>query len=619
MLPEMAESPKNQTSSSATSGEVQTEFEPELVGGSGSDDKASDSREGVNNGGSDSSGIGGQNFPRVITLPSEMSKDDKLEPTWGQLKLERSKTERHNRHGNLCAEDAAQILDDRIPVQQKLKLLNRIATVKDDGSVEFEVLGDIEPQALNIRSEDVYKGAVDDENLDSTDLQCIPPLQIVVLIVGTRGDVQPFIAIGKRLQDYGHRVRLATHANFKEFVLTSGLEFFPLGGDPKVLAGYMVKNKGFLPSGPSEIPIQRNQMKEIVYSLLPACKDPDMDSGIPFKADAIIANPPAYGHTHVAEALKIPIHIFFTMPWTPTSEFPHPLSRVKQPAGYRLSYQIVDSMIWLGIRDMVNDMRKKKLKLRPVTYLSGSQGSDSDIPHGYIWSPHLVPKPKDWGPKVDVVGFCFLDLASNYEPPQELVKWLEAGQKPIYIGFGSLPVQEPEKMTQIIVDALEKTGQRGIINKGWGGLGNLAQPKESIYLLDNCPHDWLFLQCKAVVHHGGAGTTAAGLKAACPTTIVPFFGDQPFWGERVHARGVGPSPIPVEEFSLHKLVDAINFMLDPEVKELAVKLAKAMENEDGVTGAVKAFFKHLPQRKFEPELTPMPSSLWSISRCFGCS
>ncbi|RVW30340.1 Sterol 3-beta-glucosyltransferase UGT80A2 [Vitis vinifera] len=118
------------------------------------------------------------------------------------------------------------------------------------------------------------------------------------------------------------------------------------------------------------------------------------------------------------------------------------------------------------------------------------------FPHSSIEAKSVI---LDWGPKVDVVGFCFLDLASNYEPPQELVKWLEAGQKPIYIGFGSLPVQEPEKMTQIIVDALEKTGQRGIINKGWGGLGNLAQPKESIYLLDNCPHDWLFLQCKAVV------------------------------------------------------------------------------------------------------------------------
>ncbi|XP_051120396.1 sterol 3-beta-glucosyltransferase UGT80A2-like isoform X2 [Andrographis paniculata] len=493
----------------------------------------------------------------------------------------------------------------------------RVATVKD-GTVEFEVAEDVEPRSPGIVSADSYK-EFDEEPLDEADHLDIPPLQIVMLIVGTRGDVQPFVAIGKRLQDYGHRVRLATHSNFKEFVMTAGLEFYPLGGDPKVLAEYMVKNKGFLPSGPSEIPAQRNQIKEIIFSLLPACKEPDMDTGIPFKADAIIANPPAYGHTHVAEALKIPIHIFFTMPWTPTREFPHPLSRVNKPAGYRLSYQIVDSMIWLGMRDMINDVRKKKLKLRPVTYLSGSQGSESDIPHGYIWSPHLVPKPKDWGRKVDVVGFCFLDLASNYEPPESLLNWLKAGPKPIYIGFGSLPVQQPEKMTQTIVKALEITKQRGIINKGWGGLGNLAEEKDFVYLLDNCPHDWLFLQCSAVVHHGGAGTTAAGLKAACPTTIIPFFGDQPFWGDRVHARGVGPPPIPIDEFSLPKLVAAIKFMLDPKVKERAVELAKAMENEDGVSGAVKAFFKHLPRKKPESILRTTPSKRFSIRGCFGCS
>ncbi|PON65345.1 UDP-glucuronosyl/UDP-glucosyltransferase [Trema orientale] len=621
----MTDPPENRLASPVNSGEVPVRIEQEVVGENGGDGKeeveSRGSRAGnrlelergeasvglgdapVNNGGDNSPGISGRSVVKPNTLPLEISNLDKSESNSGRLKLERAKTERH-RHNNIRSEDAAQIFDDKISVQQKLKLLNRIATVKDDGTVEFEVPGDVEPLSLGVGPNHTHTEAVDDEPLDATDLQYIPPLQIVMLIVGTRGDVQPFIAIGKRLQDYGHRVRLATHSNFKEFVLTAGLEFYPLGGDPKVLAGYMVKNKGFLPSGPSEIPIQRNQMKEIIYSLLPACKEPDMDSGIPFKADAIIANPPVYGHTHVAEALKVPVHIFFTMPWTPTSEFPHPLSRVKQQAGYRLSYQIVDSLIWLGIRDMINDVRKKKLRLRPVTYLSGSQGSDSEIPHGYIWSPHLVPKPKDWGPKVDVVGFCFLDLASNYEPPEALVKWLNAGEKPIYIGFGSLPVQEPEKMTQIIVNALDKTGQRGIINKGWGGLGNLAEPKDSIYLLDNCPHDWLFLQCKAVVHHGGAGTTAAGLKAACPTTIVPFFGDQPFWGDQVHARGVGPAPIPVDEFSLPKLVDAINFMLDSKVKERAVELAKAMENEDGVTGAVKAFFKHLPRRKPEPDPEP---------------
>ncbi|KAK3032158.1 hypothetical protein RJ639_034983, partial [Escallonia herrerae] len=626
----MAEpSPKNDgEGTSASSGEVSVKFAREAIGTSSSSSEAEvDSNEPVlsvhppaNGGGDSSAGTGGgRSIPRMNTLPLEILSSEKCEP----LKLERSKTERQ-RHKNVRPDEAAQIFDDTISVQQKLKLLNRIATVKDDGTVEFEVPGDVEPRAPAVGSENVYN-EVDDDPLDSTELHDIPPMQIVMLIVGTRGDVQPFIAIGKRLQDYGHRVRLATHSNFKEFVLTAGLEFYPLGGDPKVLAGYMVKNKGFLPSGPSEIPIQRNQIKEIIYSLHPACKDPDVDSGISFKADAIIANPPAYGHTHVAEALNVPIHIFFTMPWTPTSEFPHPLSRVKQSAGYRLSYQIVDSLIWLGIRDMINDVRKKKLKLRPVTYLSGSQGSESDVPHGYIWSPHLVPKPKDWGPKVDVVGFCFLDLASNYEPPESLVNWLNAGTRPIYIGFGSLdkiystltldchlpskPVQEPEKMTQIIVQALEITGQRGIINKGWGGL--VAEPKDFIYSLDNIPHDWLFLQCAAVVHHGGAGTTAAGLKAACPTTIVPFFGDQPFWGERVHARGVGPAPIPVDEFSLPKLVEAIKYMLDPTVKERAVELAKAMENEDGVTGAVKAFLKHLPRRKPDPEPAPAPSSLIS--------
>ncbi|PNT05543.1 hypothetical protein POPTR_014G178300v4 [Populus trichocarpa] len=618
----MAESQQrssSSSSSSSSSGEISVRIEGEISIGveTSGDGNELESREAVDVA-SVSNGISGGGTSN--TSMAEKPGVYKSESTPSRLKLERSKTE-GQRHQNILAEEAAKIYDDKLPDQEKRILLNRMATVKDNGTVEVVVPGDVEPRTLGVGSDYACNTVADDEPLDATD-QYIPPLQIVILIVGTRGDVQPFIAIGKRLQDYGHRVRLATHSNFREFVLTAGLEFFPLGGDPKVLAGYMVKNKGFLPSGPSEVSIQRNQIKEIIYSLLPACKDPDIDSKIPFRADAIIANPPAYGHTHVAEALKVPLHIFFTMPWTPTSEFPHPLSRVKQSAGYRLSYQIVDSMIWLGIRDMINDLRKKKLKLRPVTYLSGSQGSDSDVPYGYIWSPHLAPKPKDWGPKIDVVGFCFLDLASNYEPPEPLLKWLEAGQKPIYIGFGSLPVQEPEKMTQTIVEALEQTGQRGIINKGWGGLGNLAEPKDFIYLLDNCPHDWLFLQCKAVVHHGGAGTTAAGLKAACPTTIVPFFGDQPFWGERLHARGVGPPPIPVDEFSLTKLVEAIHFMLDPKVKERAVELAKDMENEDGVDGAVKAFFKHLPRKKPEPEPesepSTEPSSIFSFSKCFGC-
>ncbi|RDX81109.1 Sterol 3-beta-glucosyltransferase UGT80A2, partial [Mucuna pruriens] len=534
----------------------------------------------------------------------------------------------------------AKFLDEKVPFKKKMQWIRRASILKDDGTVEIKVPGtggSIEHDVKHNEPHGEFWDAI-----HSQDIQPIQPLQIVMIIVGTRGDVQPFVAIGKRLQVDGHRVRLATHKNFEDFVLNAGLEFYPLGGDPKVLAD-MVKNKGFLPSGPSEIHTQRNQIKAIINTLLPACKSCYPDSNAPFEADAIIANPPAYGHTHVAEYLNVPLHIFFTMPWTPTSEFPHPLSRVKQSIGYRvssmlsfcfglrvsqLSYQIVDALIWLGIRDLINEFRKKKLKLKPITYLSGSYTHPIDVPHGYIWSPHLVPKPRDWGQNIDVVGFCFLDLASNYEPPKSLVDWLEEGEKPIYVGFGSLPLQEPEKMTQIIIQALEKTGQRGIINKGWGGLGSLAEQKKSVYLLENCPHDWLFPRCAAVVHHGGAGTTAAGLKAECPTTVVPFFGDQPFWGERVHVRGVGPPPIPADEFTRERLVDAIQFMLKPEVKKRAVELANAMKNEDGVLGAVKAFYKHYPGEKSKCDAKSKQLAMakskpvhkyFSIRGCFGCS
>uniref|UniRef100_A0A6N2KLN4 Uncharacterized protein n=1 Tax=Salix viminalis TaxID=40686 RepID=A0A6N2KLN4_SALVM len=442
--------------------------------------------------------------------------------------------------------------------------------------------------------------------------------------------------------EFGHRVRLATHANFRDFVRSAGVDFYPLGGDPRVLAGYMARNKGFIPSAPGEISIQRKQLKAIIESLLAACTEPDMETGMPFKAQAIIANPPAYGHAHVAEALGVPIHIFFTMPWTgyqkcqayttpsvfvtvnktgnrrlrdwcsafslpssigrPTYEFPHPLARVPQSAGYWLSYIVVDLLIWWGIRGYINEFRKRKLKLPPIAYLSMYHGSISHLPTGYMWSPHLVPKPSDWGPLVDVVGYCFLNLGSKYEPKEEFVQWIQKGKEPIYIGFGSMPLEDPKNTMDIILEALKETGQRGIVDRGWGDLGNFMEVPDSVFLLKDCPHDWLFPQCAAVVHHGGAGTTATGLRAGCPTTIVPFFGDQFFWGDRLHKKELGPAPIPIAKLSVESLSNAIRFMLEPEVKSRAMELAKLIENEDGVAAAVDAFHRHLP-----PEL-PLPTS-----------
>ncbi|KAK9757376.1 hypothetical protein RND81_01G158200 [Saponaria officinalis] len=486
---------------------------------------------------------------------------------------------------------------DQLSERDKEKLIANLVKIQRDGTVEVDLA-----KSDSVASELLGLHSVESSSLDVDGVALelnrpVPRLKIAVLVVGTRGDVQPFLAMAKRLQEFGHHVRLATHINFSNFVKSAGVEFYPLD---------MARNKGLIPSAPGEISIQRKQLKAIIESLLPACTEPDIETGVPFKAQAIIANPPAYGHAHVAEALGVPLHIFFTMPWTPTYEFPHPLARVPQSAGNWLSYIIVDLLIWWGIRSYINDFRKRKLKLPPIAYFSLYRGSISHFPTGYMWSPHLVAKPKDWGPVVDVVGYCFLNLGSKYQPREDFVEWINKGTKPIYIGFGSMPLEDPGRTTGIILEALKDTGQRGILDRGWGDLGVFSEVPDHIFLLDNCPHDWLFPQCSAVVHHGGAGTTAAGLRAGCPTTIVPFFGDQFFWGDRIHQKGLGPEPIPIAQLSVEALSNAIRFMLEPEVKSRVLEIAQLIENEDGVAAAVDAFHRHLPNDFPKP---PEPSKL----------
>ncbi|MED6158476.1 hypothetical protein PIB30_033113 [Stylosanthes scabra] len=493
-----------------------------------------------------------------------------------------------------------ELMLDRLSDRDKQKLIANLVKIQNDGTVEVDL--EKTAQLLEFQSFDdsTVSGSLNFESKKS-----IPQLQIVILVVGTRGDVQPFLAIAKRLQEYGHRVRLATHADFDTFVTSAGVDFYPLGGDPRALAAYMVRNKGLIPSGPTEIFIQRKQLKAIVDSLLLACTAPDLETGVPFRAQAIIANPTACGHVHVAEALGVPIHIFFTMPWTPTYQFPHPLARVPQSAGYWLSYIIVDLLIWWGIRGIINDFRKRKLKLAPIAYFSMYRGSISHLPTAYMWSPHVVPKPSDWGPLVDVVGYCFLNVGPKYQPRKDFVEWIQKGSKPLYFGFGSMPLEDPKRATDVIIEALKDTEQRGIIDRGWGNLGNLTEVPESVFLLEGCPHDWLFPQCSAVVHHGGAGTTATGLKAGCPTTIVPFFGDQFFWGDRIYQKGLGPAPIPISQLTLENLSNAIKFMLQPEVKSRAMEVAKLIKEEDGVTAAVDAFHRHLPSELPLPAPAPV--------------
>jgi UDP:flavonoid glycosyltransferase YjiC (YdhE family) len=354
-------------------------------------------------------------------------------------------------------------------------------------------------------------------------------------------------------------------------------------------------------------------MAEMFHGFWRACinatddeKDVDnmkmMGKNNPFIADAIIANPPSFAHIHCAERLGCPLHLMFTFPYTPTQAFPHPLANIKKSnvdPGYTnfMSYPLVEMMTWQGLGDLINNFRVKTLGLEPVSTLwAPGQLYRLKVPYTYLWSPGLIPKPEDWGPEIDIAGFVFLDLASSFKPPDDLVKFLEAGEQPIYIGFGSIVVDDPDKFTKMIFEAVKEAGVRALVSKGWGGLGDDNTP-ENIYMLENTPHDWLFPKVRAVIHHGGAGTTAIGLKCGKPTMVVPFFGDQQFWGSMIGNAGAGADPVPYKSLDKDKLVEGIKQLLTDEAREAAEKIAHDIEEEgDGAENAVKSFHRSLHLR-----------------------
>ncbi|RFU23976.1 hypothetical protein B7463_g12364, partial [Scytalidium lignicola] len=464
-----------------------------------------------------------------------------------------------------------------------------------------------------------------------------PPLNIVIQVVGSRGDVQPFVALGKVLKDtYSHRVRLATHPNFKDFVQENGLEFFSIGCDPSRLMAFMVKNPSLMPGFRSllsgDVGQRRRDVAEYIQGCWRSCyeagdgmdlraTDDDEPAARPFVADCIIANPPSFAHIHCAEKLGIPLHIMFTMPYSPTQAFPHPLANIQssnadpQLTNY-ISYAMIEVLSWQGLGDIINRFRKKCLGLDPVSVIwAPGMLQRLKVPHTYCWSPALIPKPKDWGPHISISGFYFLNLASNYTPAPDFQAFLDAGPPPVYIGFGSIVLDDPDAMTELIFEAVRKTGQRVLLSKGWGGMGaDRLRIPDCVFMLGNVPHDWLFKHVSCVVHHGGAGSTAAGITAGRPTVVVPFFGDQPFWGAMVARAGAGPDPIPHKQLTADKLALAINYCLKPESLERAKELASKIAAERGSDIGAQSFHQYLEVDRLRCTLAPSRPAVWRIKR-----
>ena len=432
----------------------------------------------------------------------------------------------------------------------------------------------------------------------------VPAMSIVVMVVGSRGDVQPFVPIARKLAER-HRVRLATHREFRPMVERAGLEFYPLEGNPHEMMEYIVKTGGsIIPTHLDQlwedVPKKRTMIAQILASTWRACTeaDPERPDLPSFRADLIVANPPSYGHIHCAEALHIPLHMIFTMPWSATCRFPHPFAQIDHSALHPVenffSYGVVDLVVWTGISDLVDSFRAKTLKLAPLALTDGAALlEDHEVPFTYLWPESLVPKPEDWGPHIDLANFIFYEQAHTYEPPQALLDFLAAGEPPIYIGFGSVVAQDPAGLTRTIFTALERAGARGIVAEGWAHLG-AGPPPPNVYIIGDCPHDWLFPRCRAVCHHGGAGTTSTGLRAGLPTIVVPFFGDQFFWGQIVAEAGAGPDPIPIRRLDVSSLTAAFDACRRPQIRERASELGARLRATDGVELTVQSIERHLP-------------------------
>ncbi len=408
--------------------------------------------------------------------------------------------------------------------------------------------------------------------------------KILMITIGSRGDIQPIVALGKGLQAAGYDVALQTAEAYKPFVQEHGLPYLYMNNE------FMKLTESKAGQAAAEGGNNLSLMKQVMPMLRQMLQD-EWQAAQNFQPDAIIYHPKSLGGYHLAEKLNLPLFLSLPLPiYTPTSAYPTPImSGIRLGGSFnRFSYKL---MGWASApyTSVVNDFRVKTLGLEK----RGRFASEIIKPNGepvsvlYAYSPDVLPIPADYPPQVHVTGYWFLDCSDDWQPSIDLLRFLEAGAPPVYVGFGSMSGTKAQERANIVLAALAKSGQRGLLASGWGGLKATDLPTH-MFMLEQAPHDWLFPRVSAVVHHGGAGTTAAGLRAGKPTVIVPFIADQPFWGKVVYDLGVGSQPIPQKKLTIDGLSAAIRRVTnDAEMRRRAEILGEKIRAEDGIGNAVK--------------------------------
>ena len=422
-------------------------------------------------------------------------------------------------------------------------------------------------------------------------------LRITILAAGSRGDIQPYVALGIGLKTAGFDVNIATHAYFERFVRSRGLDFSLLSGNPRQILS-SGSGQEWLESNYRPLAFMKRMYKALeplIWQMMNDCLEACRGSqAVMF---GVIS---AFAGLTIAEKLGIQAIPALKQHVHPTRDYPCGMVMPSISLGRwynRLTYPIGYQIYWQVLRSLVNRWRTA-LDMPPQSL----QGPIDDLlrrrlPCLYGFSPHVIPRPSEWGDEVYINGYWMLEEEEDWSPPEDLLRFLDRGPQPVYIGFGSMHTRNAIGTACVALEALQITGQRGVLMNGWSGIADgLSQYGDAsrVFGIDFAPHEWLFPRMALVVHHGGSGTTAAGLKAGKPSVLVPFFADQPYWGWHVQRLKVGPRPIPSNSFNVQRLVEALEtVMSDPQMQERAAQMGEKLCQENGVQNAVHAVQKIL--------------------------
>lgn len=406
-------------------------------------------------------------------------------------------------------------------------------------------------------------------------------MKITLLTYGSRGDVQPFLALAVGLKKAGYAATLAAPHRFADFIKQHGVDCTPLPGDPDELS------RMFNDAGGNAYRMVRS-MQAHVFRIAPDVIRAVHQAvqGAELLVHSFVFTTGAYS---IAREMQIPDVSIQTFPvFAPTNAFP----AIGMPGSLpgwmnRFSHWFSTQVFWHGGNAGYYQLRRRA----PSDFPAQVDWPFTPVPDRpltplvFAISPQVIPFPTDWNPDhVHMPGYFFLE-SPDYQPSDELLRFLENGSPPVCITFGSMINRNMERITSVAIEGSQRTGSRVIVLTGWGGWTPKSTP-DGVLFLKSAPHDWLFPRCKAVIHHGGAGTTAAGLRAGVPSILVPHAADQPFWGERVAPLGVGPRPIPIHHLTVDRIASALLEADSESVRQRAADLGRRIRAENGVEGAV---------------------------------